>query len=217
MSKKLDTESLIDLLARSAGPAAPAAPRRTFWLLAALGVALALALAVGLVGLIGMREMAHPSFWLKQTMAVLIALSLLPAIRALAGPRLASPGLQEWSRWMAMPAVAVFATGALAWAMDGMEAEAAHAHGAIGCPVGIALLAVPLIAVALHGARRFAPTEFSALGLVMGLFAGALASSVYALTCYEMDPLHVWVWYLVGIGLSGLEGLALGRLLLKWR
>lgn len=217
MTKKLDTDSLIDLLAKSAGPAEPAAPRRTFWLMAFLGLALAFVLAVALLGLVGTREMVHPSFWLKQSMAVLLALSFMPAIRALAGPRLAAPLGRDWAGWAVFPAAALAVTLLLALLIDGGAGLVPEPHGLIGCPVGIGLLALPLVVVALRGARQFAPTEFTALGLVLGLFSGALSSSIYALTCYEMDPLHVWVWYLVGIGLAGLQGALLGRLLLKWR
>lgn len=84
------------------------------------------------------------------------------------------------------------------------------------CPLSIALIALPWLAVGLLYLRQMAPTRLVWSGACAGFLAGALATALYSLHCSETSYAFFSVWYLAGIGLSTLLGAVLGPRWLRW-
>jgi hypothetical protein len=84
------------------------------------------------------------------------------------------------------------------------------------CLSTIASLTPTAFALAIVGARRRAPTRLRLAGGLAGVFAGAVAASLYALWCPETNAVFLLVWYGAPIAGAGLIGSALGPRLLRW-
>jgi len=78
------------------------------------------------------------------------------------------------------------------------------------------ILSLPALAGALWALRGLAPTRPRAAGLAAGLLAGGLGAFGYALSCTELSPAFVAIWYSLGIALAGALGAALGPRILRW-
>jgi hypothetical protein len=76
--------------------------------------------------------------------------------------------------------------------------------------------ATPALAAALWAVRGLAPTRPRAAGFAAGLLAGSVGACGYALSCPEVSPAFVAVWYTLGIALTGALGAALGTRVLRW-
>lgn len=84
------------------------------------------------------------------------------------------------------------------------------------CSWSVLVLSLPGLACVLSAVRGMAPTRPFAAGFAAGLFAGALGAFGYSLSCPEVSPAFVALWYSLGIGLSGIVGALLGPRLLRW-
>jgi hypothetical protein len=89
-------------------------------------------------------------------------------------------------------------------------------HSWARCPFNVLLLSLPGLAGALWALRGLAPTRPRAAGLAAGLLAGALGALGYSLSCTELSPAFVAVWYSLGVALAGGLGAILGPRLLRW-
>jgi hypothetical protein len=105
---------------------------------------------------------------------------------------------------------------ALLAAPPGGRLAALFGHSWQRCPFNVLALSLPALAGALWALRGLAPTQPRAAGLAAGLLAGALGALGYALSCTELSPAFIAVWYSLGIGLAGALGCALGPLILRW-
>ena len=99
-------------------------------------------------------------------------------------------------------------------------APARHAllmgHSAHLCPWYILALSIPVLAGAIIGMRRLAPTRPTLAGLSAGLAAGGVAAFVYAFSCDESAIPFVALWYTLPVLGSGLIGALVGRFALRW-
>jgi hypothetical protein len=84
------------------------------------------------------------------------------------------------------------------------------------CPLSIALIALPWLAVWLMYLRQMAPTRLALSGASAGLLSGALATALYSLHCSETSYAFFSVWYAAGMALSSLIGALLGSRWLRW-
>jgi hypothetical protein len=84
------------------------------------------------------------------------------------------------------------------------------------CPLGIAILSVPIFAGACWAIRRQAPLRLRATGALAGLVSGGLAATVYAFACKENGAGFVLVWCTLGIAISTAVGAMIGRRVLRW-
>ncbi|MDG2520936.1 NrsF family protein [Caulobacter segnis] len=64
--------------------------------------------------------------------------------------------------------------------------------------------------------RAFAPSRPAVAGLAAGVFSGALAATVYGLSCAESTATFVATWYTLGMAMSGALGALAGRWVLRW-
>ena len=84
------------------------------------------------------------------------------------------------------------------------------------CPLSIALISLPWLAVWMLYLRQMAPTHPTLSGANAGFLSGALATGLYSLHCSETSYAFFGVWYAAGMGLSSLIGAILGPRLLRW-
>lgn len=209
------TDDLVALLARGAGPAPQALLRR--YLLPALALGLAVALTGGLLvlGPAPATLFATPAPWIKLVYGALLAAA---AVQALG--RLGRPGAHSGSAWkvLAVVVLAMLLAGAAVYAAAPDEARRTVllGHDWTACLRRIPLYALPVLAGALWGLRRLAPTRLALTGFAAGIAAGAVGACAYALSCTEVSPTFIALWYSGGILLSGAMGALIGPRLLRW-
>lgn len=211
----MKTETLVDLLAREAGPAPRAlVPRR---LLPATigGLMVSTAAAVAWLGVIPLSMFATVVPWMKIAYAGALALAAGQLTARLSRP--AAPYRQaQYAALLVMGLMA--AIGALwLWSMppDARD-EAVLGASWSSCSWRVLVLSLPALGGALWAVRGLAPTRLRAAGFAAGLLAGALGAIGYSLACPEASPAFVALWYTIGIVLTGAVGAALGPRVLRW-
>ena len=84
------------------------------------------------------------------------------------------------------------------------------------CPLSIALIALPWLAVWLLYLRQMAPTRLAWSGASAGFLSGAMATALFSLHCTDTSYAFFSVWYVAGMGLSTAMGAFLGPRYLRW-
>ncbi len=211
----MKTDTLIDLLARDAGPAPRHLVARRLWPVAAVGSVVSAGAAIAVFGLVAPALFATSVPWMKMAYAGGLAL-----VTGWWTARLSRPAAPVARPQHAVLAVVGLMAVAGAASLAALPAEGRVAallgHSWYSCPVSVLLLSLPGLGAALWAVRSLAPTRPRAAGLAAGLFAGALGAFGYSLSCPEASPAFVAVWYSLGIGLTGAAGAALGPRLLRW-
>jgi hypothetical protein len=209
------TDTLIDLLARGAGPAPRAVVARRLVPAVAVGLLASAALALAVMGPVPSSLYATAAPWLK--------LGYAGALAAAAGwlaARLSRPAAPARAGGLAVLGVVALMglLGVLEWLATPPEQrmDVLMGHSALRCPGNVLLLALPALAAALWALRGLAPVRPRAAGLAAGLLAGAVGALGYALSCTEASTAFVAAWYTLGIVLAGLLGAALGPRVLRW-
>jgi hypothetical protein len=211
----MKTDTLIDLLARDAGPAPRAVVTRRLSPAAAAGLMASGLAAIGVFGLIPAAMFATAVPWTKMAYAVALAIAAgwLTA-------RLSRPAASIARPQLALVAVAISmaVVGAVSLMSqpEGDRAAALLGHSWFSCPWSVLVLSLPALAAVLWAVRGLAPTRPRAAGLSAGLLAGSLGAVGYSLSCPEASPAFVAVWYSLGIALTGAFGAALGPRVLRW-
>ena len=211
----MKTNDLIELLATGAGPAPRAVAARRLAPAAALGVLASAAGALVILGPIPAELFATPAPWIKLAYA-----GALAGAAAWLAARLGRPITRTSGpvRALLLVMLAMVLLGALTLLATPAGARLATVlgHSWASCPVNVLVLSLPALAAALWALRGLAPTRPRAAGLAAGLLAGGLGAFGYALSCTELSPAFVAVWYSLGIALAGALGAALGPRVLRW-
>ncbi len=211
----METDRLIELLARGAGPAPRHLPARRLGLAVLFGLAASATLALGLIGPIPSGMWATPAPWLKLAYAAGLAATaswwaarLARPAAPVAGPARAAAGV--------LAAVALL--GLLsAWATPASERLAALlGHSWSTCPWNVFALSLPALAAVLWALRGLAPTQPMRAGFAAGLAAGAVGALGYSMACDEAAPAFVAAWYTLGVMMVATLGAALGPRVLRW-
>ncbi|UVO54588.1 DUF1109 domain-containing protein [Sphingomonas sp. SUN039] len=213
----MDTDALIEALARDTAPVPRhAAPLR-------LGLSLFAGMAATLVliaATLGFRPdldlaMAGTMFWMKLSYTASLALVAIAALLTLIRPEARPP------RWLWLLTIPV----ALLGLVSAHElAEMPHddwlqmwfGRSWSVCSPLIAVFAVPIAGALVLVVRQFAPTRLRATGAVIGLASGAASATLYSLHCPEAGASFVLTWYSLGIAAATAAGWALGPKLLRW-
>jgi hypothetical protein len=211
----VNTNELIDSLARGAGPAPRfAASRRLGWA-ACIGFLASVLLCLALFSPIPREMLATPAPWIKLAYTGALGVAAWWLVARLGRPvaRLARP-----AGAVALVLAVMAVVGLIAWLGSPVSERLAMlvGHAPLSCPTRIFSLSVPVLLVVLWSLRGLAPTRLRAAGLAAGLLAGALAALGYALVCREQSASFVAVWYSVGIGLTAMLGAVLGPRTLRW-
>jgi hypothetical protein len=211
----MQTESLIELLARGAGPAPRAVAARRLVPTAALGLAASAAAALAIFGPMPAWMWTTAAPWIKLAYGALLAVSAAWLLVRLVRPAV-RPAASAWAPLAVV--AAMVALGGLT--LFGTPADQRLA-GVLGqswrsCPWTVLALSVPALAAILWALRDLAPTRLVATGAAAGLLAGALGAMGYALYCPEHTAAFIAIWYTLGIGLAAMLGAALGPRVLRW-
>jgi hypothetical protein len=84
------------------------------------------------------------------------------------------------------------------------------------CMTAIPLISLPLLAGALIGLRRGAPTRPAIAGAIAGLASAGLAATLYASHCTDDSPLFVATWYTIATAMVAAIGALAGSKLLRF-
>ncbi len=211
----MKTQSLIDMLAKGAGPAPRAPVLQRMAPAVALGLLGSALFALMSMGAIPAAMYETPAPWMKLGYGASLALAA-----GWSTARLSRPVAR--TQWPLRAVLTVFATmlalGALTLVISAPDQRMAALLGEtwLTCPRNVVVLSLPALAGALWAVRGLAPTQLRAAGFNAGLMAGALGAMGYALVCPEVSATFVAVWYSLGILLTGLLGAFLGPRLLRW-
>jgi hypothetical protein len=134
--------------------------------------------------------------------------------------RLARPGGERRTpvALVALPFIAVMLLAVLSLEF----APSSHWNGTIfgdqwlECLISIPLIAIVPFAVIVWTVRRTAPTDLARTGALVGLVAGCLSATGYALHCADDSVPFVALWYGGTIALCTFAGWMLGPRLLRW-
>lgn len=211
----MNTQELIDSLARGAGPAPqfPAA-KKLRWA-AAVALLASVTLCLAAFDPIPREMLSTPAPWIKLSYAGGLSAGALWLVGRLSRPiaMLAPPLLA-----VVLVLAAMGLIGVIAWTSTPVAQRLAMLIGqsSLSCPTRIFALSVPVLLWLLWTMRTLAPTRLRAAGLAAGLLAGAIASFAYATVCREQSAAFVAVWYSLGIALAGCLGAMLGPRALRW-
>lgn len=209
------TETLIDMLARHAGPAPRALAARRLCPAMAAGLLASGCAAIAWFGLIPWSLFGTPVPWTKMVYA--------SALAAAAGwwvARLSRPAASAVRPRRVVIAVvlAMAGIGLLSWLSEPADRRlvALLGHSWFNCPPSVLALSLPALAAALWAVRGLAPTRPRMAGFAAGLLAGSVGAFGYSLSCPEASAAFVAVWYSLGIALTGVAGAILGPRVLRW-
>jgi hypothetical protein len=213
----MKTDELISLLSRQVEPV----DRRLLPRSIGLGVVIAAVAAIAVMLLaFGVRADA----WDPHALGYLLLKLLFTVAIVVPGTiylvKLARPGGERRIRsaLMGLPFIAIILAGAVALCF----APAAHWERIIlgkqwlQCLLCIPLIAVVPFAILTWAVRKTAPTDLAMTGAFVGLTAGAMSASAYALHCVDDSLPFIALWYGGTIALCTFVGAKLGPRLLRW-
>ena len=211
----MKTDTLIEMLARQAGPAPDFPVRRRLAAAAALGLLASTVLALALIGPLPAAVFYTAVPWIKFVYAVL----LLAGASALAA-RLSRPVSSTITARAAV--IGVFLLMLLAGAVTLIATPEGERWSALLgqtwwiCPWMLMMLSLPALSAILWAMRSLAPTRLQQAGFAAGLVAGVVGAMGYSLACPETSVAFVAVWYSLGIALTGWVGQWLGPKVMRW-
>ena len=211
----MKTQTLIDLLARDAGPAPRALAARRLGPAVAIGLGLSLAAALMWLGPIPAALWQQPGPWLKLAYGVALAVAAAAWAARLGRPGAPAGGPARVAAGVVL-AMGLLGGLTLLAVPAGERAAEVLGHSWAACPVNVLGLSLPALAAALWALRGLAPTNGRRAGFAAGLLAGAVGALAYSVSCDELSPAFVAVWYTLGIALSGGLGALLGPRVLRW-
>lgn len=213
----MNTDELVTLLAKSAGPVEPDAAKRRFAIALGWGLfgsTLAMAVTLGVRPDI-VEVLLLPMFWVKLLFPALVA-----SIALYAAIRLAQPGarLGRAPGMLVALFAAVWALGLFALLNAAPDERRSMIFGDtwMDCLVGVPLLSIPVFIAAMWALKDLAPTRLWLAGGAAGLLAGAVSAAVYALHCPELEAPFVAIWYVLGMFIPTVAGALIGHRLLRW-
>lgn len=211
----MNTEQLIDMLAREAGPAPRAVVARKLAPVMLIGVLCSSVLALWIIGPLPMESFQTPTPWIKLAYATALAVcaGLLTSRLALPIAELFTPRLLVW---LVVGAMALTGATALGLTPVDQRFDAVFGQSWLTCPWTLIGFSLPALVGILWAMRKLAPTKLSQAGWASGLLAGALGAMGYALACPESSLTFVAIWYTVGMIMTAFIGHLLGPIVLRW-
>lgn len=211
----MQTDLLIEMLARGAGPAPHAVVARRLVPAMLMGLTGSSVLALWVIGPLPWVVFQTPAPWIKLAYAGSLAIAAAVLTARLARPvaRVDTP-----LRVVAAVIVAMAVVGAMVLANTAPETRLSVVLGQtwLVCPWLLMVLSLPALAGVFWAVKGLAPTQPKKAGFACGLLAGTMGAAGYALACPEASATFVAIWYTVGMLLTALLGRALGSRLLRW-
>jgi hypothetical protein len=211
----VNTEDLIDLLARDAAVQRTLSSRMMTALAAGAGAALVLFLI-----LLGVRPdilvaATTPRFLFKILFALAILLCSAAAVARVGRPEIS---LRSFGRLLAALSIALAAAviAELVVTPPGLWSARLIGQNAVFCLIVIPVLAFAPLVCLLLALREGAPSHPGLAGAVAGLAASGIAMVLYATHCPDDSPLFVAAWYSLATAVVVSAGYAAGTRVLKW-
>jgi hypothetical protein len=212
----METEQLIRTLAAdNAHRERPVGLMLTLALLAAAPLSVAMFFAGLGIRPDVMTAMHNPFFDMKFVVTLALAISAIAVSLHLSRPE---ASLKGWGWLLLIPA------GILAFEIGGemmmpqrlpMMTRLVGSNSRV-CMTAIPLLSLPLLAAALIGLRRGAPTRPAVAGAIAGMLSAGLAATLYASHCTDDSPLFVATWYTIATALVATIGALAGSRVLRF-
>ncbi|RWA75422.1 MAG: DUF1109 family protein [Mesorhizobium sp.] len=99
---------------------------------------------------------------------------------------------------------------------SGLWASRMIGKNSMVCLTYIPLIGIGPLAIFLAVLRYEAPVQQTLAGAVCGLFAGAIAATLYAAQCTDDSPLFVATWYSIAIAGLALVGAISANVVARW-
>jgi len=163
-------------------------------------------------------DLAHAFLTVRFVFKLALVISLAGSAAMLL-PAMARPGSSGGLRWPLLTAPALLGIGVVVeLATVPMHDWSARliGHNAAHCLVSIPMLSLPPLAFLLAALREGAPEHRMTAGLTAGLLSGAVAATLYALTCPDDSPLFVLAWYSMAIALVSAVSAYASKRVLQW-
>jgi hypothetical protein len=213
---RMETDQLIRTLAAdNAHRARPVGLVLALVLLAAAPVSLGMFFAELGVRPDVMIAMRSPFFDLKFLVTLALAISAIAVSLHVSRPE---ASLHGWA-WLLLIPAGLLAAGIAGEMM--MPQRLPMMTRLVGsnsrvCMTAIPLLSLPLLAAALIGLRRGAPTRPAVAGAIAGMLSAGLAATLYASHCTDDSPLFVATWYTIATALMATIGALVGSRVLRF-
>jgi len=211
----MDTNQLISVLSRGAGPAPTSAVPKRLIPVSAAGFLASVLLASGLIGLLSAESFLLPITWVKLGYAFVLAVAAGLLTAALAKPvsRLNRP-----SKLLLAVVGAMLLTGFVSFTLIPGSEKSSAVFGQTwqSCSWTLMVFSLPALLGILLVLRTLAPTRLKEAGWASGFLAGGLGTLGYALACPESSLTFVAIWYTLGIFLTGLIGRLIAPMALRW-
>ena len=212
----METEQLIRTLAAdNAHRTRPVSFVLTMALLSAAPISVAMFFAGLGVRPDVMTAMHNPFFDMKFVVTLAMAISAVAVSLHLSRPE---ASLRRWG-WLLLIPAAILALAIGSEMM--MPQRLPMMTRLIGsnsrvCMAAITLMSLPLLAAALIGLRRGAPTRPAVAGAIAGMLSAGLAATLYASHCTDDSPLFVATWYTIATALVATIGALAGSKMLRF-
>jgi hypothetical protein len=211
----VDTNQLISVLSRGAGPAPTHAVPRRLIPISAVGFLASVLLSASLIGLLSAESFTLLITWVKLGYAFALAIAAGLLTTALAKPvsRLNRP-----SQFLLAVVGAMLLIGLVSFVLIPGNEKGAAVFGQTwrSCSWTLMAFSLPALLGVLLVLRTLAPTRLKEVGWASGFLAGGLGALGYALACPESSPTFVAIWYTLGIFLTGLIGRLIAPMALRW-
>ena len=180
-----------------------------------IGLAVAVLLLVGLIGLRPGLVGLWPAILPKVLVTLALALAALPLAVRLTAPE---PQPTRLFAWLMLPALVLAGLIGLEIMRDGATGLWARAIGRNSgyCLIFVPLLSLGPLAALVVAARQGAVTAPDRAGFLAGLAAAGMGASLYALHCTDDSLLFVALWYTLGSLVTAGLGIVAFRWAVRW-
>lgn len=211
----MKTDTLIEMLARQAGPAPVFPVGRRLAAAAALGLLASSVLALALIGPLPAAVFYTAAPWIKLVYAALLLVGASALAARLSRP-VSSTALPRASITGVFILMLFAGAATLMAAPEGERWSVLLGQTWWICPWMLMMLSLPALAAILWAMRSLAPTRLQQAGFAAGLVAGAVGAMGYSFACPETSTAFVAVWYSMGIAFTAWVGQRLGPKVLRW-
>ena len=213
----MKTDDLVAFLSTQVEPVDRRRLARSIGTAVALASVIAIAVMLGIFGVRTDVWDAHAASYLLLKLLFTVGIVVPGTIYLI---RLARPGGERRTRsvLVVLPFIAILLLGVVSLCL----APTAHWNqmiaggGWLQCLLSIPVIAILPFVVLTWVVRRMAPTDLTRAGAFIGLTAGAISATGYALHCVDDSLPFIALWYGGTIALCTLLGAKLGPWLLRW-